>query len=77
MALDAREAPVVLTLQERAAGEAIHLQSHHIFTFHKVVRDVEFGRHIGVLTVSHTLSVNPQVEAMPYPIETHENVAAR
>ena len=76
MALNACQAPVILTFQEGTAGEAIHLQGHHIIALHKVFRNVEFGRHIRIFAIAHTLSVHPQVEAMPYPIETHKDVVS-
>ena len=41
-AMDTREAPVVLTLEEGAAGEAIDLQGDGVVALHEIVGNLEF-----------------------------------
>ena len=40
--MDTREAPVVLTLEEGAAGEAIDLQGDGVVALHEIVGNLEF-----------------------------------
>ena len=72
--LDTREAPVVLTLKERATGETIDLQGHDVLAHCEIIGDIKLGRHIRVLAIAHTLSVDPEIEAVPYPIETYIDI---
>ena len=39
--MNTRQTPVVLTLEERATGEAIYLQGDGVVTLNEIVGDVE------------------------------------
>ena len=74
--VDTRQAPVVLTFQERAAGEAVHLQGHHVLALDQVFRNVELRRQVGVLRVAHALAVHPEVVTVAHAVEAHEDIVA-
>ena len=69
------QAPVVLTLQERTAGEAIDLQGDAVLSLSDILRDIELRRQIGILRIAHTLAVDPQVIAVAHAVEAHVDVA--
>ena len=76
MAMDARQAPIVLTLQERTAREAIHLQGNHVLTLDEVFRNIELRGQIGVLAIAHALPVDPEIIAVAHAVEAHIDIAA-
>ena len=69
--LNARESPIVLTLNERTACEAIHLQGDGVLPLGHIVRDIELRGQVRILAVAHTLAVHPKVVTMSHSIETH------
>ena len=77
MALDTRQAPVVLTLQERTTGKAVDLQGHDVVALHQIVGDIELSRHIGVFAITHTLTIDPKVETVAYAVEAHIDIVPR
>ena len=76
-AVDTRQSPVVLTLEERTAGETVHLQGNGVLAFNQVLRNVELRGQVRVLRVAYALAVHPEVVAVTHAIEAHEDIAAR
>ena len=76
VALDARQPPVVLTLEERAAGKAVASHGECVFTFLiNIRRDVPLRRQERVFGITHEPVVHPDVIAMTSAVEADEHVA--
>ena len=75
VARDARQAPVVLALQERAAGEAIHAHGYIIGSRAHVLCNIKVRGQVAVLGIAYKLSVHPDVVAVSGTIEAHVDVA--
>ena len=76
-AVDPRQAPHILRLQEGAVTRPVHLHSHRIHPLTEVVGDVEGGSGAGVLAESHVLTIDPEVEKRidPIEVELHPSTA--
>ena len=75
-AVNTRQSPVVLTFQERPAGETEHLQGDGILASRQIRGNIEFRRQVRILAVPYPLAVNPQVVSMSHAVEAHIHVAA-
>ena len=74
--MDTREAPIVLTLQERATGEAVYLQGNAVLALSEVWCDVEFRGQVRVFRVTYALSVDPQVVAVAHAVEAYVDITS-
>ena len=72
---DARQSPVVLTLEERAACEAVDTHADIVHARAYLICYLEFARQVGVLGIAYELAVDPNVVAVAGTIEADENVA--
>ena len=74
-AVDARQSPVVLALEERAAGETVDLQGQRVFTLGDVVGNPKLRRQVRVLRVANALTVHPEIISVTHTVEAHVDVA--
>ena len=75
-AVDTRQAPHILRLEEGAVARSVHLYSHRIHPLTEVVGDVKGGGGAGVLAESHILTIDPEVEERIDPIEVELHPSA-
>ena len=85
---DAGEAPEVLILKVGAVAPAHHLHGDEVLAaWSKVLGQVEFGFHLGVLAVAHFLAIDPylevagsgahvQIDVLPFPASGYGDGAA-
>ena len=71
---NARQPPIVLTLEERAARKAINLHGDIVLALANEVADVEIARQIRVLGIAHELPIHPNIVAVTCSVEADESL---
>ena len=75
IACDTCQSPIVLTLQERTAGEAEALHGNGILALLNLVGNIPLAGQIGILGISGKLTVHPHVVRMSGSAETDKSLA--
>ncbi len=75
VALYAGESPVVLVLEQRTAGKAVHLHGDGIGARVQILRNLKLRGQVRVLTVAHNVAVYPKVIAVSGAVAAHIHIA--